>query len=90
MPTSHYHFNPGRGEERKGKGEESTGGKKETMSRFSPRQKMLRKEKQGEKKIKNKSKQYRTRMKAAKLSGWDFHDAINMNGTSNMYIYTSM
>ena len=29
-------------------------------------------------------------MKAAKLSGWDFHDAINMNGTSNMYIYTSM
>jgi len=56
MPTSHYTFNPGRGEERKGKGEESTGGEKEIMSRFSPRQKMLRKEKQGEKKKSKKNK----------------------------------
>jgi len=56
MPTSHYTFNPGRGEERKGKGEESTGGEKEIMSRFSPRQKMLRKEKQGEKKNQKKQK----------------------------------
>jgi len=43
------------GKKGKGKVKKAQVEKKKIMSRFSPRQKMLRKEKQGEKKIKNKS-----------------------------------